>query len=329
MKTIRMLPLIVVVLTAVVLMGCGMLGSLLNAGSGAGNVAQLWTDVPALDGTTKTNLDMPLAFRLMIQAAFKGGIEYIAYTTKQTPDAVQSFYSVERMQSNGWKAADMSGNQADQQSCFGDTSGSSSSSSGALCLFTKQEGTKKYILAIVVAADDKTKETNVFYARIDASKLDETPAASQSPAAAVPPAATLAASSNAAASLDRTDVCSLLPKETVEAVLGRNLIGAPTPSQGEDLGNVCSYSAGKDSANNAYFAYVSLAPEANYARMKQGGFSVKPVSGIGDDAFTTNGPDALQLWVQIKGKGVVVAAIGDQPNLEGAKQLATYLIGRL
>jgi hypothetical protein len=176
MKTVYSLILIV---AAVALMGCGVLGSLLNTGSGAGNVAQLWPDVPALDGATKTNLEMPLAFRLMIQAAFKGGIEYIAYTTSQTPDAVRGFYSVERMKSNGWNAADMAGNQADQQSCFGDQSGSSSGSSGALCLFTKEESAKKFILAIVAAGDDKTKQTNVFYARIDASKFDETPAASQ------------------------------------------------------------------------------------------------------------------------------------------------------
>ena len=326
MKTVYSLILIV---TAVALMGCGMLNSLLNTSSGAGNVAQLWPDVPALEGATTTNLEMPLAFRLMISAAFKGGIEYIAYTTSQTPDAVRSFYSLERMRSNGWNATDMTGSQADQQSCYGDTTESGSASTGALCLFTKQDGTKKYILAIVVAADDKTKETNVFYARIDASKFDETPAAIQSPAAVMSPVPTLAAPNNAGASLDRTDVCGLLPKDVVEGVLGRKLVGEPTPSQDEDLGNVCTYSAGKDSANNAYFAYVSLATEASYARMKQGGFAVKPASGIGDDAFTTNGPDALQLWVQVKGKGVVVAAIGDKPNLEGAKQLATYIIGQL
>ena len=173
MKTVQKLMIVVTMLS---LMGCGMLGSLLNNTSSSGTVSSLWSDVPPLQGAAKTNLEMPLAFRLMIQATFRGGIDYIAYTTSQTPDEVRNFYSVERMKSNGWQTADLEGNQGAQQSCVGDQQGAGSS--GELCLFAKQDGNKEILLAIVVVEDAKTKQADVFYARIDASKF-ETPAASQ------------------------------------------------------------------------------------------------------------------------------------------------------
>jgi hypothetical protein len=174
MKTVQKLMIVGVMLS---LMGCGMLNSLFSTTSGSGTVSNLWSDVPPLQGASKTNLEMPLAFRLMIQAAFKGGIDYIAYTTSQSPDEVRSFYSVERMKSNGWQTADLGGNQGGEQSCVGDQQGAGSS--GELCLFAKQDGNKDILLAIVVAEDAQTKHADVFYARIDASKF-ETPAAGQS-----------------------------------------------------------------------------------------------------------------------------------------------------
>jgi hypothetical protein len=174
MKTVQKLMIVAVMLS---LMGCGVLGSLLNNTPSSGTVSSLWSDVPSLKGAAKTDLEMPLAFRLMIQAAFRGGIDYIAYTTSQSPDEVRNFYSVERMKSNGWQTADLQGNQSAQQSCIGDQQGAGSS--GELCVFTKQDGNKQYLLAIVVAEDAKTKQADVFYARIDASKF-ETPAAGKS-----------------------------------------------------------------------------------------------------------------------------------------------------
>ena len=152
---------------------CGLADSLMGNRSG-GTVASLWPDVPPIDGATKADIQMPLAFRLMLQGAFKGSLDYIAYATNKTPDDVRGFYTVERMQSNGWKAADMSGNEQDQMSCIGDKS--DGNSAGAICLFAKQEGKQKPLLAIIVAQNEQTKQTEVFYARIDVSKLETTPA---------------------------------------------------------------------------------------------------------------------------------------------------------
>jgi hypothetical protein len=153
------------------LSACGMAESLMGNRSG-GTISTLWPDVPAIGGASKADISMPLAFRLMLQGVFKGGIDYIAYTTSKTPDDVRGFYTVERMQANGWKAADMSGSTQDQLSCVGDTT--DGSSAGALCLFAKQDGQQKPLLAIIVAQDEQTKQTDVFYARIDVSKF-ETP----------------------------------------------------------------------------------------------------------------------------------------------------------
>ncbi len=171
MKTVQKLMIVVVMFS---LMGCGMLNSLFNTTSGAGTVSNLWSDVPPLQGASKANMEMPLAFRLMIQATFRGGIDYIAYTTSQSPDDVRNFYSAERMKSDGWQATDLGGGQGSQQSCVGDQQGAGSG--GELCLFAKQDGNKEIVLAIVVAEDAQTKHADVFYARINASNF-ETPAA--------------------------------------------------------------------------------------------------------------------------------------------------------
>jgi hypothetical protein len=57
--------------------------------------------------------------------------------------------------------------------------------------------------------------------------------------------------------------------------------------------------------------------------------SATPIAGLGDEAYTTNGADAQQLWVLINGKAAVMVAIGDRPNPDGAKKLVPFLIAQL
>lgn len=161
-------------------LGCGMINSLLGLNQSAGTVSELWPDVPPLEGATKANLEVPLAFQLMIRAMTSSGVDYIAFTTPKSPDEVKSFYTTETMQANGWQAVDMEGNQANQQSCVGNQEGQGNA--GALCLFSKKEGDKDTLLAIIVAQDEQSKQTNVFYARIAADvDLNITPPAAPSP----------------------------------------------------------------------------------------------------------------------------------------------------
>jgi hypothetical protein len=167
-------------------LGCGMINSLLGLNQSSGTVSELWPDVPPLEGATKADLEVPLAFQLMIRALTRSGVDYIAFTTPKTPDEVKAFYTAELMQANGWQAVDMEGSQTNQQSCVGDQSGQGNA--GALCLFSKKEGDKDTLLAIIVAQDEQSKLTNVFYARIAASELNITPPAPQGLAPAFAPA---------------------------------------------------------------------------------------------------------------------------------------------
>jgi hypothetical protein len=153
-------------------MTCGIVNSMLGLTNSAGTVSELWPDVPPLEGATKADLEMPLAFQLMIKTMTQGGVNYIAFTTSKTPDEIKDYYTADLMQSNGWKVVDMAGNETGQQSCVGDQS--DSASAGAVCLFSKEEGQNQTLLAIVIAQNEQNQQTDVFYTRIDASKF-ETP----------------------------------------------------------------------------------------------------------------------------------------------------------
>ena len=135
---------------------CRMVETLTGNGK-AGTVSNLWSDVPPISGATKTDLALPLGARLMIRAAMQGKVNFIAFTTEKSAQEVQDFYTKERMKSFGWIAS--------QQGCVGDTQ--DQKSQGAVCMFNRQDGASKEGLAIVVAQDEKSKQTDIFYARID------------------------------------------------------------------------------------------------------------------------------------------------------------------
>jgi hypothetical protein len=136
------------------------------SGSGkAGTVSALWPDVPPVPGATKTDLALPLGARLMIRAAMQGKVSFIAFTTDKSAQEVQDFYNKERMKSAGWVAS--------EQGCVGDTE--DQKSQGAVCFFSRQEGKKKEGLAIVLAQDEKSKQTDIFYARIDLTQPEASP----------------------------------------------------------------------------------------------------------------------------------------------------------
>ena len=150
-KTIAVLLSVAMFLT----MACGILNNL--TGGGAGTTANLWPDVPAFEGATKADLDLPLPAKLAVQAMFQGKLEFIAYTTSKTPQDVVNFYTADRMKASGWTTESVG--------CTGDTSGSSNQ--GAFCFYGKNEEGKDIGLAIVVTQDDKTKQSQIFYVRID------------------------------------------------------------------------------------------------------------------------------------------------------------------
>lgn len=169
---------IMLALAMVVTTGCGAVSSFLG-GSNAGTVESLWPDVPAMPGMTKAKLDLPLPARLLIQSAFQGKFDFIAYTSANPPKDVLAFYSKERMAAAGWNT--------DAGGCIGDTSAGGSAAQGAVCFFNKKEGAKDLGLAVVIATDDKSKQTQTFYARIDLTGATPTPGAVTRPGGTPPP----------------------------------------------------------------------------------------------------------------------------------------------
>lgn len=137
---------------------CGMVSSLLG-GQQAGTVSDLWSDVPRMDGMTETEMEMPMAARLALQAIVQGRMNFIAYTTDATPQSVLDFYTVERMAGQGWQAEQGTG-------CIGDAE---TAGEGAICVFAKNTDGKSEVLGIVASKDVETGKTAIFFARIDAT----------------------------------------------------------------------------------------------------------------------------------------------------------------
>lgn len=169
------------VVSLIFILGCGLIDRAVNkavdsvAPSG-GQAAELWPDVPPMDGLTKVDIELPLPIRLIIQAATKqtmseagdqnGSMEFIAFNTTKAAKDVTDFYTIERMKEAGWNAPDAPG-------CTGNTTDEQSKEVGAFCLFGKQEGDTATMLFVVVAQGDQSQQTNVFYTRVmgDAAKL--------------------------------------------------------------------------------------------------------------------------------------------------------------
>jgi hypothetical protein len=138
---------------------CGMVSSLLG-GKSAGTVSDLWADVPRMDGMTKTDMEMPLAARLAMQAFAQGRMDFIAYTTDATPQGVLDFYTTERMSGQGWDTQEGTG-------CFGDAE---TAEEGTVCIYTKTADSKNEVLGIVAAKDAETGKTAIFFARVDVTE---------------------------------------------------------------------------------------------------------------------------------------------------------------
>ena len=131
----------------------------------AGTVSNLWPDVPPFASATKADLAIPLGMRLILRAAMQGKINFIAFTTPKSAQEVKDFYNAALMKSAGWTP--------NEKGCIGDTE--DEKNQGAVCLFERHDSMKKEGLAIIVAEDEKTKQTEIFYARIDMTEPSPSP----------------------------------------------------------------------------------------------------------------------------------------------------------
>jgi hypothetical protein len=140
-------------------LGCGVLDTVVNqavsGGKPAGTVADLWTDVPKMDGMSKVNIDLPIAAQLAIKAMTQGNFDFIAFSTSATSQDVVNYYTTDRMKAAGWDSADTGGCTV-----------SSDATAGGICIFTQTAGNKNNALMIFVAQDASSKQTQLFFIRV-------------------------------------------------------------------------------------------------------------------------------------------------------------------
>ncbi len=143
-------------------LGCGVLDSVVNqavsGGKPAGTVADLWTDVPKMDGMTKQNIDLPIAAQLAVKAMTQGNFDFIAYSTSKTPQDVVSYYTADRMTSAGWNSDSSGGCTA--------SAATSGGAGGGICAFDRTVSGKDTALLIVIAQDNQSNQTQLFFIRV-------------------------------------------------------------------------------------------------------------------------------------------------------------------
>jgi uncharacterized protein YceK len=159
--------------------GCGVINTITTlTGGNSGNtktVSELWSDVPKMDGLTPSQMDMPLPIKLVMRTVVgnlgrlnsagqdqtTGNIDWIVFTSAKTPDDVKSFYTADRMATNGWQ-------MGNQSSCMsGGEAGVAQI--GTLCVFEKQQGSQQTQLAVIAFEDDQAKQMDVFFLRLETS----------------------------------------------------------------------------------------------------------------------------------------------------------------
>ncbi|HKF57970.1 MAG TPA: hypothetical protein VKJ45_21110 [Blastocatellia bacterium] len=125
--------------------------------------------------------------------------------------------------------------------------------------------------------------------------------------------------------LSKIDVCHAIPKEDIEAVMGRKLVKTQPFAYYETAGSGgCWYEAAKDKDGEAHFGYVAFTPVAAYN--EQPLYKKTDVGGLGVAAYYNNGADARQLWVKINDRVAMVVAFGDVPKEAGARSLAELVL---
>lgn len=150
-------------------LACNLISSVTNSVTGGGTmtgVSDLWSDVPRMDGLTKSDLDFPLYAKVLMRTMMKqilgGGTDsgdWIVFTTDKTPEDVTAFYTNDLMAENGWEASDTS-------TCL-NGSAAGVTQVGAFCVFQKQTDAKYTGLMIIAGQDEKSKQTNVFFVRVE------------------------------------------------------------------------------------------------------------------------------------------------------------------
>ena len=166
---------------ATVGLACNLTSIANTVGGSANSVSSLWSDVPKMSGMTQTSQALPVTAKLLIQsyisAASKGqgSLDFIGFTTNQTPADVANYYTIDRMTAAGWSTSDQIGCSTFDTG----TATPGSNSSSAICIFARDEGNNKGALLAIFATpnSDNASQTDIYFARVELSNL--TPQATQ------------------------------------------------------------------------------------------------------------------------------------------------------
>ena len=162
-----------IILLALIVMSCSLVQRFMPGGNESLNrTPDLWPDVPKMDGLSPSDLEMPFMVKLFMRTMLnnlyrlnkegedKTPVEgdWIVFSSSKPPADVQSFYTNERMTSFGkWEPSKNS-------TCF---DGKDKGYPGVVCVFEKLADGKQIELLILAGLDDKKKQTNIFYLRLE------------------------------------------------------------------------------------------------------------------------------------------------------------------
>ena len=129
--------------------------------------------------------------------------------------------------------------------------------------------------------------------------------------------------------LTAINLCQAIPKEDMEAVMGRKLVSAPKSFDYYQTSGAsgCQYDGGKDANRDAYYSYVVLTPIEAYNTQPL--HLQTEVSGLGQSAYFNNGADTRQLWVKVNDQVAFVVANGDVENEAGQKAIAQLVLAAI
>jgi hypothetical protein len=325
MNRIRILALVVAL--GLTTGACGSLDRITGGEPTMLATAELWSDVPPMDGmTTAQQIEMPTWLKLLARPIMDqmmkglnngkdaGHWDWTAFTLSgTTPADVQAFYTSERMSASGW--------QQGQATCMPMTE------NGVLCSFVKADAGKTTGLIIIAATDEQKKETSVFFLRAEGQ--EGIPAPNQPTPSSVPLALSPIAPISIGQDLTAIDLCRAIPTATIEAVMGRALVKAPQRFDYYDAPGAsgCEYEAAKEASGEAHYGYVVLTPIDVYHNQPL--YHNVEVSGIGESAYFNNGADTRQLWVQVNDHMAFVVAFGDVASEEGEQAIARLLVAAI
>jgi hypothetical protein len=158
---------------------CRMIKSITGNDQNLKKVGDLWSDVPRMEGLASSEAELPAYVKLLMRTVLNNLYrldkenedktpstgDWAVFTTVKSADEVKNFYTNERMTSfGGWEASKNS-------TCL---NGNQYGFSGVACVFKKEANNRGIGLLIVAAHDEKKKQSNVFFVRVETDETKQT-----------------------------------------------------------------------------------------------------------------------------------------------------------